>query len=158
MQALFPNDHRRSHQDLCRCQGDVLRGLQAIEVACSTTSTPMEECIKVSENMDTYSRRECLGITAAIVPFNFSTMILLWSFPMATITRTTLILKPSKRVPSISMIIAERCESAGTPQRGVMSWAWMRRKQEDLSSHMKGVWESRDQANCGTCGGVHQDL
>ncbi|KAJ1023656.1 hypothetical protein NDA18_004642 [Ustilago nuda] len=80
----------------------------------------MEERIKVSENMDTYSHRECLGITTAIVPFNFSTMILLWSFPMATITSTTLILKPSERVPGISMIIVERCESAGKP-KGVLN-------------------------------------
>ncbi|SYW81876.1 uncharacterized protein UHO2_00380 [Ustilago hordei] len=101
-------------------KGDILHGLQVIEVACSTTSTLMEECIEVSENMDTYACHECLGITTAIVPFNFSTMIPLWSIPMATITSSTLILKPSERVPGISMIIAECCEPAGMP-KGVLN-------------------------------------
>ncbi|SJX60249.1 probable methylmalonate-semialdehyde dehydrogenase (acylating), mitochondrial precursor [Sporisorium reilianum f. sp. reilianum] len=101
-------------------KGDVLRGLQVVEVACGITSTLMEERIEVSKDMDTYARREPLGVTAAIAPFNFPAMIPLWSIPMATVTGNTLVLKPSERVPGASMIIAELCERAGMP-RGVLN-------------------------------------
>lgn len=101
-------------------KGDVLRGLQVVEVACGITSTLMEERIEVSKDMDTYARREPLGVTAAIAPFNFPAMIPLWSIPMATVTGNTLILKPSERVPGASMIIAELCERAGMP-KGVLN-------------------------------------
>ena len=101
-------------------KGDVLRGLQVVEVACGITSTLMEERIEVSKDMDTYARREPLGVTAAIAPFNFPAMIPLWSIPMATVTGNTLVLKPSERVPGASMIIAELCERAGMP-KGVLN-------------------------------------
>ncbi|KAJ1030851.1 hypothetical protein NDA18_002080 [Ustilago nuda] len=101
-------------------KGDVLRGLQVVEVACAITSTLMEERIEVSKDMETYARREPLGVTAAIAPFNFPAMIPLWSIPMATVTGNTLILKPSERVPGASMIIAELCERAGMPM-GVLN-------------------------------------
>ncbi|EST09840.1 Aldehyde dehydrogenase [Kalmanozyma brasiliensis GHG001] len=101
-------------------KGDVLRGLQVVEVACGVTSTMLEERIEVSKDMDTYARREPLGVTAAIAPFNFPAMIPLWSIPMATVTGNTLVLKPSERVPGASMIIAELCQRAGMP-KGVLN-------------------------------------
>ena len=56
-------------------KGDVLRGLQVVEVACGITSTMLEERIEVAKDMDTYARREPLGVCAAISPFNFPAMI-----------------------------------------------------------------------------------
>lgn len=65
--------------------------------------------------MDTYSRRTPLGVTAAITPFNFPAMIVLWSAALATVTGNTLVVKPSERDPGATMIIAELCERAGMP-------------------------------------------
>ncbi|KAE8233878.1 hypothetical protein CF326_g1085 [Tilletia indica] len=96
-------------------KGDVLRGLQVVEVACGVTSSMLEDRMEVSKDMDTHARREPLGVTAAINPFNFPAMIPLWSIPMALVTGNTLILKPSERVPGASMIITELCERAGVP-------------------------------------------
>lgn len=101
-------------------RGDVLRGLQVVEVACGITSTLLEERLEVARDMDTYARREPLGVTGVIAPFNFPAMIPLWSIPMATVTGNTLVLKPSERVPGASMIIAELCEQAGMP-KGVVN-------------------------------------
>ncbi|KDN44566.1 putative methylmalonate-semialdehyde dehydrogenase mitochondrial precursor [Tilletiaria anomala UBC 951] len=101
-------------------KGDVLRGLQVVEVACGITSTALEDKLEVSRDMDTYARREPLGVTAAICPFNFPAMIPLWSIPMATVTGNTLVLKPSERVPGASMIITELAERAGMP-KGVLN-------------------------------------
>ena len=80
-------------------KGDVLRGLQVVEVACGITSTLMDSRLEVARDMDTYTRRFPLGVTAAICPFNFPAMIPLWTLPMATVTGNTLLLKPSERDP-----------------------------------------------------------
>ncbi|MCO5584938.1 hypothetical protein L7F22_038870 [Adiantum nelumboides] len=101
-------------------KGDVLRGLQVVETACGITSTMMEDRMEVAKEMDTYVRKEPLGVTASIAPFNFPAMIPLWTIPMATVTGNTLILKPSERDPGASMIIAELCERAGMP-KGVVN-------------------------------------
>lgn len=101
-------------------KGDVLRGLQVVETACGITSSMMEERMEVAKEMDTYVRKEPLGVTASIAPFNFPAMIPLWTIPMATVTGNTLILKPSERDPGASMIIAELCQRAGMP-KGVVN-------------------------------------
>ncbi|CAO1630283.1 unnamed protein product [Sympodiomycopsis kandeliae] len=101
-------------------KGDVLRGLQVVEVACGITSTLMDNRLEVAKDMDTYTRRFPLGVTAAICPFNFPAMIPLWTLPMATVTGNTLLLKPSERDPGASLIIAELAERAGLP-KGVLN-------------------------------------
>lgn len=96
-------------------QGDVGRGLQVVETATGITSTLLGDKLEVANNMDTYSRRIPLGVTAAITPFNFPAMIVLWSAALATVTGNTLLVKPSERDPGATMIIAELCERAGMP-------------------------------------------
>ncbi|ODN73336.1 methylmalonate-semialdehyde dehydrogenase (acylating) [Cryptococcus amylolentus CBS 6039] len=95
--------------------GDVGRGLQVVETATAITSTLLGDKLEVAKDMDTYSRRLPLGVTAAITPFNFPAMIVLWSAALATVTGNTLIVKPSERDPGATMIIAELCERAGLP-------------------------------------------
>ncbi|EKC99141.1 methylmalonate-semialdehyde dehydrogenase [Trichosporon asahii var. asahii CBS 8904] len=96
-------------------QGDVGRGLQVVEAATAITSTLLGDKLEVTNDMDTYSRRLPLGVTAAITPFNFPAMIVLWSAALATVTGNTLIVKPSERDPGATMIIAELCKKAGLP-------------------------------------------
>ncbi|KAL1412370.1 hypothetical protein Q8F55_000115 [Vanrija albida] len=96
-------------------QGDVGRGLQVVETATAITSGLLGDKLEVTTDMDTYSRRTPLGVTAAITPFNFPAMIVLWSAALATVTGNTLVVKPSERDPGATMIIAELCERAGMP-------------------------------------------
>lgn len=95
--------------------GDVGRGLQVVENATAITSTLLGDKLEVANDMDTYVRRLPLGVAAAISPFNFPAMIVLWSAALATVTGNTLIVKPSERDPGATMIIAELCERAGLP-------------------------------------------
>ena len=53
----------------------------------------------------------CAGIT----PFNFPVMVPLWMFPMAIACGNTFILKPSEKVPSASLRMAELFKQAGLP-------------------------------------------
>lgn len=86
-----------------------------MESAAAITSTLLGDKLEVSADMDTYSRRVPLGVCAAITPFNFPAMIILWSAALATVTGNTLVVKPSERDPGATMIIAELCERAGMP-------------------------------------------
>ena len=55
--------------------------LEVVEHACSVTSLQMGELVEgVSTDMDTYTIRQPLGVTAGICPFNFPAMIPLWVY------------------------------------------------------------------------------
>jgi malonate-semialdehyde dehydrogenase (acetylating) / methylmalonate-semialdehyde dehydrogenase len=75
---------------------------------------------QVATDMDTYSLRQPLGVTAGICPFNFPAMIPLWMFPMAIACGNTSIIKPSERDPGAMMILARLAEQAGLP-KGVLN-------------------------------------
>jgi malonate-semialdehyde dehydrogenase (acetylating)/methylmalonate-semialdehyde dehydrogenase len=49
-------------------KGDVLRGLQVVETACGIPSLLLGDHLEVSKDMDTWTRRAPLGVTAAICP------------------------------------------------------------------------------------------
>lgn len=60
-------------------EGDVLRGLQVVEHACSVTFMQMGHTLpNISKDIDCTSYRIPLGVTAGICPFNFPAMIPLW--------------------------------------------------------------------------------
>lgn len=106
---------------LADARGDVFRGLEVVEHACSLASISMGETIEnVSRNIDTYSYRQPLGVCAGITPFNFPAMIPLWMFPLATACGNTYILKPSERDPGASLILAKLAQKAGLPD-GVLN-------------------------------------
>ncbi|KAI0463159.1 hypothetical protein LJB42_003178 [Komagataella kurtzmanii] len=96
-------------------QGDVLRGLQVAEQACSITSDLKGSFLEVSADMETSMAREPLGVIASICPFNFPAMIPLWTLPLAIVTGNTTVIKPSERAPGAALIIAELVEKAGIP-------------------------------------------
>lgn len=97
-------------------RGDIFRGLEVVEHACSITSLQMGETVpNVAAHMDTHSYRLPLGVTAGIAPFNFPAMIPLWMFPMAATTGNTMVLKPSERVPSATLMLLEMAAEAGLP-------------------------------------------
>ena len=81
-------------------EGDVLRGLQVVEHACSITSLHQGDTLSsLSKDMDCYTYRVPLGVCAGVTPFNFPAMIPLWMFPVAIVCGNTYVLKPSERDP-----------------------------------------------------------
>jgi malonate-semialdehyde dehydrogenase (acetylating)/methylmalonate-semialdehyde dehydrogenase len=89
-------------------RGDVLRGLEVVEHATSTNTLMMGETVQgVSNNVDTYSILQPLGVCAGVTPFNFPAMIPLWMFPLALTTGNTFVLKPSELDPSATTVLAE---------------------------------------------------
>ncbi|XP_063296485.1 methylmalonate-semialdehyde/malonate-semialdehyde dehydrogenase [acylating], mitochondrial isoform X1 [Pelobates fuscus] len=101
---------------LADAEGDVFRGLQVVEHACSVTSLMLGETLpSLTKDMDTYTFRLPIGVCAGIAPFNFPAMIPLWMFPMAMVCGNTYLMKPSERVPGATMLLARLLQDAGAP-------------------------------------------
>jgi malonate-semialdehyde dehydrogenase (acetylating)/methylmalonate-semialdehyde dehydrogenase len=97
-------------------EGDVFRGLEVVEHACSIGSLQLGEFAEnVAGGVDTYSLRQPIGVCAGITPFNFPAMIPLWMFPMAIVCGNTFVLKPSEQDPMTPMLLAELALQAGVP-------------------------------------------
>jgi malonate-semialdehyde dehydrogenase (acetylating)/methylmalonate-semialdehyde dehydrogenase len=116
MKKLAANITEEQGKTLADAEGDVMRGLQVVEHACSVTSLMLGETLpNISKDMDTYSMRVPLGVTAGICPFNFPAMIPLWMFPLALVTGNTMILKPSEQDPGAAMMLVKLAKEAGLP-------------------------------------------
>ncbi|XP_005917733.1 methylmalonate-semialdehyde dehydrogenase [acylating], mitochondrial [Haplochromis burtoni] len=101
---------------LADAEGDVFRGLQVVEHACSITSLMLGETLpSITKDMDTYTYRLPIGVCAGIAPFNFPAMIPLWMFPVGLVCGNTYLMKPSERVPGCTMLLAKMLQDAGAP-------------------------------------------
>ncbi len=101
---------------LADAEGDVFRGLEVVEHACSIGTLQLGEFAEnVAGGVDTYTIRQPIGVCAGITPFNFPAMIPLWMFPMAVVCGNTFVLKPSEQDPITPMLLGELALQAGVP-------------------------------------------
>jgi malonate-semialdehyde dehydrogenase (acetylating)/methylmalonate-semialdehyde dehydrogenase len=113
MARLVTRDHGKTFPDAL---AEVTRGLETIEYACGLPvhlaglMTP-----NVSRDVDAFTLRAPLGVTAAITPFNFPVMVPTWIYPIALMCGNTLILKPSSHTPGATQLQAELWKAAGLP-------------------------------------------
>jgi malonate-semialdehyde dehydrogenase (acetylating)/methylmalonate-semialdehyde dehydrogenase len=97
-------------------EGDIFRGLEVVEHACSIGSLQMGEFAEnVAGGVDTYTLHQPLGVCAGITPFNFPAMIPLWMFPMAIVSGNTFVLKPSEQDPLSTVELVKLALEAGVP-------------------------------------------
>ena len=110
---IVTEEHGKTFPD---AMGSVQRGIEVIEFACGAPHLLKGEFSEnVGTGVDSYSVRQPVGVCAGITPFNFPVMVPLWMFPMAIACGNTFILKPSEKVPSASMLMAELFKQAGLP-------------------------------------------
>jgi len=101
--------------------GSVQRGIEVIEFACGIPHLLKGEYTEnAGSGVDCHTLRQPVGVCAGITPFNFPAMVPLWMFPVAIACGNTFILKPSEKVPSTSMKMAELFTEAGLPE-GVLN-------------------------------------
>ncbi|WP_446904226.1 aldehyde dehydrogenase family protein [Burkholderia sp. YIM B11467] len=62
-----------------------------------------------------YTRKEPVGVVAAIVPWNFPLMIAVWKLIPALAAGCTIVLKPSPETPLTALRLAELAREAGVP-------------------------------------------
>ena len=111
---LVAEDNGKTFED---AKGDVFRGIEVVEFACSLPTLLMGETAEnVAGGVDIISLRQPLGVCAGICPFNFPAMIPLWMFPLATACGNAFVLKPSEQTPLAAMRLAELFNQAGAPK------------------------------------------
>jgi len=97
-------------------RGEVWRGIEVAEQACSIPSMMMGETAEnVARNIDTYSLMQPIGVCVGITPFNFPAMIPLWMFPLAIASGNSFVLKPSEQDPLTPHRLVELFYQAGFP-------------------------------------------
>ncbi len=110
---LVSMEHGKTLPD---ARGDVQRGLEVIEVCMGAPAFLKGEMTdNAGPGIDIYAMRQALGVVAGITPFNFPAMIPLWKMGPALASGNAMILKPSERVPSTSLFLAELLKQAGLP-------------------------------------------
>ena len=101
---------------LADAEGSVVRGMEVVEFA---TGIPHllkgEHNDSVGTDVDSWSMRMPLGVCAGITPFNFPAMVPMWMFPVSIACGNSFVLKPSERVPTLSLRLAELLQEAGLP-------------------------------------------
>jgi malonate-semialdehyde dehydrogenase (acetylating)/methylmalonate-semialdehyde dehydrogenase len=116
--TLITEEHGKTLPD---AMGSVQRGIEVVEFACGIPHLLKGEYAEnVGTQVDTHTVRQPVGVCAGITPFNFPVMVPLWMFPMAIACGNTFILKPSEKVPSASLRMAELFQEAGLPD-GVLN-------------------------------------
>lgn len=97
-------------------EGEVGRGLEVIEHACSMTSLQLGDYAEnAATGIDVYTLIQPLGVCAGITAFNFPIMLPCFMFPIAVTAGNTFILKPSEQDPSSSLMLAQLALEAGLP-------------------------------------------
>jgi len=110
---IVTEEHGKTLPD---AMGSVQRGIEVVEFACGIPHLLKgEHAENVGTQVDTHTVRQPVGVCAGITPFNFPVMVPLWMFPMAIACGNTFILKPSEKVPSASVRMAELLQEAGLP-------------------------------------------
>jgi malonate-semialdehyde dehydrogenase (acetylating)/methylmalonate-semialdehyde dehydrogenase len=110
---LVSEEHGKTLPDAA---GSVQRGIEVVEFACGIPHLLKGEFSEnVGTSVDTHTLRQPVGVCAGITPFNFPVMVPMWMFPVAIACGNTFVLKPSEKVPSASVRMAELFKEAGLP-------------------------------------------
>ena len=110
---LVTSEHGKVLSD---AKGTIQRGLEVVEFACGIPHLLKGEYAEnVGTEIDSFSLRQPIGVCAGITPFNFPAMVPLWMFPVAIACGNTFVLKPSEKVPSCALRLAELLLEAGAP-------------------------------------------
>ena len=102
-------------------QGEVMRAIENVEAACSSTYNIMGRNSKnIAGGIDEELFRVPMGVFAAIAPFNFPIMVAFWFIPYAVGLGNTIIVKPSEKTPLTLQKTIDLFDQAGFPP-GVIS-------------------------------------
>ena len=110
---IISEEHGKTLDD---AKGSVIRGLEVVEFATGIPHLLKGEFSQnVGTDIDSWSIRQPLGITAGITPFNFPAMVPMWMYPISIACGNSFILKPSEKDPSCGIKLAELFSEAGLP-------------------------------------------
>ncbi len=110
---IITAEHGKTIED---AKGEMQRGIEVVEFACGIPHLLKGSFSEnVATNVDSYTIRQPLGVCVGFTPFNFPAMVPMWMFPIAIACGNTFILKPSEKVPTLSVELAKLFHEAGLP-------------------------------------------
>jgi malonate-semialdehyde dehydrogenase (acetylating)/methylmalonate-semialdehyde dehydrogenase len=120
LKGLAHSAARECGKTVAEARAEILKGIEVLEFACSVQNGDLGGALEVSRGVTCEYRREALGVTVGITPFNFPAMVPMWMIPIAIAMGNSFILKPSDKVPFTPCLLAELLSEAGLPP-GVFS-------------------------------------
>src|SRR4029079_1535923 len=109
--AIITSEHGKVLSDAL---GEVSRGQEVVEFACGIPHLIKGAFTEnASTKVDVHSVRQPLGVVGMICPFNFPAMVPMWFFPLAIAAGNTVVLKPSEKVPTAALWMAQLWKEAG---------------------------------------------
>ena len=116
--AIVTAEHGKVLDD---ADGEITRGLENVEFCAGLVHHMKGESLEqASTGVDVSQIRQPVGVVACVTPFNFPVMVPLWMVTTAIAAGNTVILKPSEKVPSAVLWLAEAFREAGLPD-GVLN-------------------------------------
>ena len=110
---MITAEHGKTLSD---ARGEVIRGMEVVEFAAGIPHLLKGEySAAVGRDVDSWSERMPLGVVAGVTPFNFPLMVPLWMAPVALACGNSFVLKPSEKVPSAALHLAQLLAEAGLP-------------------------------------------
>lgn len=110
---MVTQEHGKTLDD---AKGSIARGIEVVEYLCGlTTQLQGTFSSNVSNQIDSYTLRQPLGVCAGVSPFNFPVMVPIWMMIPAIACGNTFILKPSEQDPSAPVRLLELLSDAGLP-------------------------------------------
>ncbi len=111
--AVVTSEHGKVLSDAA---GEVSRGIENVEFAAGLTNHLKGDFSQqVSAGVDVHSIKQPVGVVGCITPFNFPVMVPLWMIAGAIACGNTVVLKPSEKDPSASVLLADLFAEAGLP-------------------------------------------
>ena len=99
---------------------EIEKCIELTEFATSLPQLVTGEVLEVSRGVECRTEHVALGVVASIVPFNFPSMVPMWTIPNAIALGNCMIIKPSEKVPLSCGRLAELLKEAGLPD-GVLN-------------------------------------
>lgn len=95
---------------------EMLRAIETIECAAAIPQTMQGRALgQIARGVDAETYRQPVGVCAAITPFNFPAMLLMWFLPFAIGCGNTFILKPSEQTPLVTELTFELLDQLSLP-------------------------------------------
>lgn len=95
---------------------EMLRAIETIECAAAIPQTMQGRAMgQIATGVDAETFRQPVGVCAAITPFNFPAMLMMWFLPFAIGCGNTFILKPSEQTPLVTELTFELLEELDLP-------------------------------------------
>ena len=120
IESLSQSAARESGKLVSEGRAEILKGIEVLEFAASLQNSDIGGSLEVSRGVTCEYRREPLGVTAGITPFNFPAMVPMWMIPISLALGNAFILKPSDKVPFTPCLLGELLLEAGFP-KGIFS-------------------------------------